>query len=256
MGSEAPRPKDYVSRVKRPSPWSLSLSVGLRLLDPLLQHAIMTRGLGSSLIRLCGAKTLPMVATTNTNALGLAPYQMAMFSLAVGATLSETFWILYILREEMLAGQAVSIAAFNTINNSLNTLLSMCVLTSAMDAYGDLESLLQSPALVFGTIIYVIGMLLQTVSELQRRSFKKDPANEGKPYGGGLFSVATHVNFGGYTLWRTGYAMASAGWGWAAVSNAWFIYDFTTRGMPVLENYSRQKVSPLRGYFAVFGRLA
>jgi hypothetical protein len=240
MASEAPKLTDYVSRVKRPSPWGTGLFVGLRLLDPLLQHAILTRGLGSALIRFCGTSTIPMATTTNV--LGLAPYQAVMFSMAAGGALSESFWVLYISQEEMPAGQAVFIAGFNLIANSLNTLLSMCTLTSAMKSYGDSTSLLKSPAIVFGATFYVAGIVLQTVSELQRKRFKKDPANEGKPYGGGLFSLATHINYGGYTIWRTGYGMASAGWACAAISNAWFMYDFSTRGIPVIDNYLQRKV--------------
>ncbi|KAH0565073.1 hypothetical protein GP486_001530 [Trichoglossum hirsutum] len=164
-----------------------------------------------------------------------------MLSMAAGGALSETFWILCISQEEMPAGQAVFIAGFNFFANSLNTLLSMCTLTSAVRSYDDSTSLLRSPAVVIGTTFYVVGMLTQTVSELQRRRFKKDPANEGKPYCGGLFSLATHVNYGGYTVWRTAYGMASAGWAWAAVTNAWFVYDFSTRGIPVLDDYLQRK---------------
>lgn len=49
------------------------------------------------------------------------------------------------------------------------------------------------------------GILLELVSELQRKRFKDDPANKGKPYAGGLFSLARSINYGGYTLWRGGY---------------------------------------------------
>ncbi|KAI9767950.1 MAG: hypothetical protein M1839_004302 [Geoglossum umbratile] len=230
---------DYVSRVKGPSPFGTALFTGLRLLDPLLQYAIMTRGLGSSLIRLCGAGTVPLAATTNV--LGLAPYQTVMLSLAAGSTISETFWLLYISEQEMPAEQAVFIAAFNTAANSLSTLLSMCTVTSVMNQYGDWKSLLHCPPVVFGTALYVGGVLLQTVSEIQRKKFKENPANKGKPYGGGLFALASHINYGGFTIWRTGQAMVSAGWAFAAFSNAWFIYDFLTRAVPVLDGYCEQK---------------
>jgi Protein of unknown function (DUF1295) len=238
---ETPKPADFVSRAKRSSPFGTGVFVVLRSLDPLLQHAIMTRGLGSSLIHRCGASTIPLAATTNV--LGLAPHQMIMFSMAAASTIAETFWLYYISQEEMPAGQAAFIAAFHSVSNSLNTLISMCALTSAVDQYGDWKSLLHSPPVVFGAAFYICGMLIQTISEIQRKRFKQNPANKGKPYGGGLFSLATHINYGGFTMWRTGYAMVSGGWAFAALSSAWFIYDFSVRAIPSLEAYCEQKVS-------------
>ena len=76
------------------------------------------------------------------------------------------------------------------------------------------------------------GILLELVSELQRKRFKDDPANKGKPYAGGLFSLARSINYGGYTLWRGGYvsqygvqstpganAKAGSGSWWSCVGN-------------------------------------
>jgi len=239
----APKSTDLVSRTKGPSPFGTGVFVVLRSLDPLLQHAIMTRGLGSSLIHRCGASTIPLAATTNV--LGLAPHQMIMFSMTAASTIAETFWLYYISQEEMPPEQAAFIAMFHSISNSLNTLMSMCALTSAIDRYGDWKSLLHSPPVVFGTALYIGGILVQTISEIQRRRFKENPANKGKPYGGGLFSLASHINYGGFTAWRTGYAMASGGWAFAALSSAWFIYDFSARAIPSLEAYCEQKVSRL-----------
>jgi len=199
----------------------------------------MTRGLGSSLIRLCGASTVPLAATTNV--LGLAPHQMIMFSMTAVSSIVETFWLYYISQEKMPAGQATFIAVFHSVSNSINTLVSMCALTSAVDRYGDWDSLLHSPLMVFGIAFYIGGMLIQTVSELQRKKFKDNPANKGKPYGGGLFSLATHVNYGGFTIWRTGYAMASGGLTFAALSSVWFIYDFMSRAIPSLETHCERK---------------
>ncbi len=37
--------------------------------------------------------------------------------------------------------------------------------------------------------------MLNTVSELLRKSFKDNPVNQGKLYTGGLFKYAIHINY-------------------------------------------------------------
>ena len=80
------------------------------------------------------------------------------------------------------------------------------------------------------------------MSEIQRKVFKDKPENKGKPYGGGLFGLATNINYGGYTLWRAGYAVAAAGLPWGALVGAFFFYDFTTRAIPALDQYCTDRV--------------
>lgn len=91
-------------------------------------------------------------------------------------------------------------------------------------------------------------MTLEFVSEIQRHAFKKDKKNKGQVYEGGLFGLSRHINYFGYTLWRTGYAIASGGWTWGAVTASWFVGDFTLRGIPVLQHYLEERVSRLRKY--------
>lgn len=43
-------------------------------------------------------------------------------------------------------------------------------------------------------------------------------------------------------MWRTGYALAGGGWIWGATTAAFFVYDFTQRGIPVLQHYLEEKV--------------
>ena len=100
-----------------------------------------------------------------------------------------------------------------------------------------------SPTFLLGVGMYAVGMLTEVISEFQRKAFKADPANKGKPYGGGLFSLATNINYGGYTVWRAGYAITAAGLPWGAVVGGWFFYDFATRGVPVLDQYCTERVS-------------
>jgi len=49
--------------------------------------------------------------------------------------------------------------------------------------------------------------------------------------------LSRHINYFGYTLWRTGYALAAGGWTWGAVTASFFVYDFNFRAIPVLQHY-------------------
>lgn len=90
------------------------------------------------------------------------------------------------------------IPGFNTIFNSANSIMS---LTAAASAFT--PSLLStendsrvSPLLAIGSLAYLIGLLTEASSEQQRKAFKNDPKNAGKPFSGGLFGLARHQ------LWR------------------------------------------------------
>lgn len=85
-------------------------------------------------------------------------------------------------------------------------------------------------------------MTTELVSEVQRLMFKRNPENKGKPYGGGLFSLATNINYGGYTLWRAGAAVSAAGLGWGAIMGGFFFHVFTTSAIPSLDRYCTGKV--------------
>lgn len=87
----------------------------------------------------------------------------------------------------------------------------------------------------------MVGIFLETVSEIQRKQFKDRPESKGKAYTGGLFGLARHINYGGYTLWRGGYGLAAGGPVWALVKTSFFAYDFVMRGIPVLDKYCSER---------------
>lgn len=74
-------------------------------------------------------------------------------------------------------------------------------------------------------VLFTLGGLLETFSEIQRAIFKFNRDNsmflsclssalilvftEGKLYTGGLFRLCQHPNYLGYTMWRTGLAFLS-----------------------------------------------
>lgn len=64
--------------------------------------------------------------------------------------------------------------------------------------------------LTIGWILFLGGSMLNTVSELLRKSFKDNPVNQGKLYTGGLFKYAIHINYLGDCLWVLGLAFISS----------------------------------------------
>ena len=151
------------------------------------------------------------------------------------------------MKQQMSPVAAVAIGLFNTTLNTLNTLFSLWALTSAAPQLATQSASLKdvvmsSPMLMFGIGLYTLGLRTELGSEIQRKIFKDKPENKGKPYGGGLLGLATNINYGGDTLWRTEYAIAAAGLSWGAAIRASFFYEFTTRAIPSLDHYCTERV--------------
>jgi len=255
MSSSSPAPhkdpSDLIARGShRPTPLGRTLFFTLRALDPFIQYTILSRHsgiswiphrLGGSLLPATGVSTIGL-RPANATFLDLPPYQTLLLGMSVGSMLKQNFWLTAISREEMNAGPAVVISVYNTVLNGLNSTLALWMLTSVNPTANTFSELFRNPWVLAGTALYVMGILTETVSEVQRSSFKKDERNKGKPYAGGLFGLARHVNYTGYTLWRTGFAVAAAGPVWGAVIGSWFLYDFSQRAIPVLDKYCSNRV--------------
>ncbi|KAL8773078.1 MAG: hypothetical protein Q9194_004432 [Teloschistes cf. exilis] len=242
-GKSEPQDWSLASREKRPSPLGTTLFVGLRAADAVLQYSLLRQGWAADAVTSLGGLTIP---TIGAGPLGLTPYGAVLSILAVGTSFKHVVWQLSISEQEMKPAAAIAIASFNTIFNGANTLLSAWVLTSAaptdLSASASIsEAILSSPSLIAGVGLFTLGLTTELYAEFQRKRFKSQPENKGKPYGGGLWSLATNVNYGGYTLWRTGYAMAAGGPIWGLVVGAFFFYDFTSRAIPVLDRYCTNK---------------
>jgi protein-S-isoprenylcysteine O-methyltransferase Ste14 len=242
---EASRSKDNIQRgIKEPSAIGTACFVGSRALDPFLQYGILSKGYGSNAIAKLGGEVLPQGPPLVTNTpldslIGLSPYRSILFGMSVGSMLKQNIHCTTIMQEQMPPQFGLMVGAFNAVFNSLNSLFFVCAQTSAST---NGEHFPQTP-LIVGSSLYVLGMALEFGSEIQRHAFKKDRKNKGQVYEGGLFSLSRHINYFGYTLWRTGYAIAAGGWTWGAVTASWFVYDFNFRGIPVLNHYLEEKVS-------------
>ena len=180
---------------------------------------------------------------------GLGPYPALIAALAVGSSTKHILYILGIAEQEITPAAATIIAVFNTLVHTTNTLLSLWAVTSTAPAMVLAQSstltevILSSPSIMLGLGLYTVGIVTELLSEVQRKAFKDWPENSGKPYGGGLFGWATNINYGGYTLWRAGYACAAAGPVSGMAVAGFFFYDFTTRAIPSLDQYCADKVS-------------
>lgn len=238
--------QDLISRGQKfPTLLGRALFVGLRALDPFFQYSILAHGVGASVLHKVGLTTLPPGLPTQTgisliDGLQLSSYRLILLSMAVGSMVKQNIWVTAISGEPMPIPAALIIGIFNTIFNSVNSYLFICSQTSA--SISSNAGFPQIP-LVVGSAMYTVGILTELISEIQRARFKKDPKNAGKPYTGGLWSLARHINYGAFTVWRAGYAIASGGWTWGLVTGAFFFYDFVTRGVPVLDEYCTKRVS-------------
>ena len=69
-------------------------------------------------------------------------------------------------------------------------------------------------------VLYVLGSYLNSFSEIQRKWWKAEPANQGHCYTKGLFGYSRHINYFGDTVLFTGWCL--------------FTYNFWTLLLPLI----------------------
>jgi len=248
---------DLIDRgVKRPTPFGSGIFIGLRIADLFLQYGILARGLGSSFLHRIGLETLPAGVPAHTGTfvdqLGLSPYRLILLSMAVGSTVKQIYWLLGTSDgDEFPPSAALVVSLINTVFNSFNSLIFTTTLFSA-----SAESKFPQVPLIVGGTMYLVGLLTEAIAETQRVMFKRDPANKGELYTGGLWSLARHINYGAYTVWRSGYALAAAGWAWAALVAGYCAFDFNNRAILVLDSYCSKKASGVGRLVLFLNRLS
>lgn len=246
----ARKANDIIARgVKKPNLAGTATMIGLRALDPLLQHQILSKGLGTSLLAKLGLSTVPLgtalVVKTGIAAidsLGLSLPGLILLAMSVGSAAKQIFWLTYISNEDFPPSSAVFVSAYNSVANSANSLLFVAAATSAAlstshsIALPGTSASLPLPVAV-GAALYAAGMFLEAGSEVQRKWFKDGPENAGRICTGGLWGWARHINYGGYTLWRTGYALAAGSWIAGLVVGSVQAVHFVRIGMGNLDYY-------------------
>jgi len=251
-----PQTQDWAGASDRRKGFSLAGAATftlLRLADIPLQYYLVS-GAGTSLIRYLGgtAVTQPLLTPSNTSPLGLSPYNTLIVALATASAAKHIFWVLCTCDYVFPAPIAVVVATYNCVLNSANTLLALWALTSNSPTntlsltalLSQSWSTLLNPTkstLPYGVALFTVGLATEWIAEIQRKAFKDRPENKDKPFSEGLFGLATNINYGGYTLWRTGYAIVCAGLPWAVAVATWVGGDFVFRAVPGMEAYCEQR---------------
>lgn len=265
--------KDLINRgVYRSNTLGTSTFIGLRALDPLLQFALLrgtstTRPWGEALLSRLGIASIPLIdhalitspdtdisttllfpshpgRHTLGSFLGLPTPRLILLLMATGSSLKQIFWLLRTSREEFTPSAAITVSVYNTLVNSLASLLLLAVPTSASLSpsrislpFPYLGTLTLPLPMAVGSALYISGLTIETAAEIHRKRFKDNPSNKGAICDTGLWSKARHVNYAGYTLWRTGYALAAGGWIAGALVAAWHGWVFATRSIGLMDEY-------------------
>jgi protein-S-isoprenylcysteine O-methyltransferase Ste14 len=221
MSSQLKKPNSLMDRSnKDPSPGPRLVFSLLRAIDPYLQYLLMFNGYGYEILSKASIETV-----------SAGPKGIALVAMAAGCAVKQIINMVYVLETRMHYGPVVLICIYNTVTNALATLSALVYEPSHE---------LGIPQYI-GISLFTVGLSAELISELQRKRFKDNPANQGKVYTGGLFSLARHINYGGYTLWRTGFALTSGSYWLAAFQFVWHMWNFTKRSVPHLTDYCSTK---------------
>ena len=129
---------------------------------------------------------------------GDAPRRAVLLAFGVVTWLRMTFTATVLLRRRFGWEEAAGVLTATIIYQ-----LGFALLAAAATApLGYLDAV--------GIGLFALGSFLNTGSELQRKWFKDDPANQGRLYTGGLFRLARHINYFGDSLWAAGWAILTA----------------------------------------------
>lgn len=180
-----------------------------------------------------------MTNTPLDHVVGLSPYRSILLGMSAACMLKQNFTLLVTQQEEMSPVFSAQVGVFNAVFNSINSLL---FVTSQTSASVNGEHFPQTP-LIVGSTLFATGLFIEAFSEIQRAVWKKDPKNKGKVYDQGLFGFSRHINYFGYTLWRSGYAMAAGGFAWAGITAGFFSWQFLKVSIPEIQGYLEKRVS-------------
>jgi len=261
------------SREKGPSPLGTCLFIFLRLADVWFQYALIAHEVMPTLMSYlpiglhsprssCTSTTISLTSlppggyvvthrladpSSTTLGLGLTDYHLTLVGLAFASALKQIIWILFISEQKMPPRFVLTICGFNTFLNTLNTFFALYSRTSGVipqtfEFGGYLKQAVQY-AVPMGQSLFAAGLAIELISEVQRKVWKGRPENKGKPFGGGLFRKATNINYGGYTLWRAGYACYAGKLGWGGLTGMLIGTDFVRRAIPSMDRYCEEKVS-------------
>ncbi|KAI5366330.1 hypothetical protein Slin15195_G078510 [Septoria linicola] len=223
----------WATRRKESSPLGASVWYLVRSLDIPLQYWLLTSGAGIRLLDWTGLRPVPQ-AVVSGEYLGLSAYYALIEGMAVGSSAKQIYWKAFIGEQRFPASFALIVAIYNSVLNSINVLLALWAVASQSN--GGIASIVTASSLSVkvGVLLYAAGLFVEWYSEIQRKQFKADGRNDGKPYADGLWSLATNINYGGYTLWSVGFALVCGG--------------CINRASPSMDAYSQKRLGISAGY--------
>ncbi|KAH8900137.1 hypothetical protein GQ53DRAFT_790590 [Thozetella sp. PMI_491] len=258
MAPVTPPPRDVKSapseHIRRghfnASPIGTTTVVIGRALDPFLQYRLIN-GWGASFLSKLGLAVVPAAVPafhtgiSALDSLGLSLPRLVVLAMSVGSAAKHILWATALSNEELTPQFAVMISGYNAVLNTANALFFVAAATSSSLASPQISipgtGATVSLPVVLGTLLYTAGIAIETVSEIQRKQFKDRPENKGKICTTGLWGWARHINYTGYTMWRTGFALAAGGWIPAALIFAMQSHGFLTRSIGSLDSYMTEK---------------
>jgi|SRR5680860_512543 len=92
----------------------------------------------------------------------------------------------------------------------------------------------------FAIAIFILGCILNSVGEIFRNQWKKDPENNGKIYTQGFFKYSRHINYFGDLLWVIAYSLITTNI-WSATIPIFLFCFFAFYNAPKLDKYLKEK---------------
>ena len=118
---------------------------------------------------------------------------------------------------------------------------------AAIAAMTSRESLALGPVEVLGVLLWITGFAIEVVADRQKRSFRRDPANEDTFIQHGLWSWSRHPNYFGEILLWVGIAVIALpvlqSWQLATLISPIFVFVLLTRvsGIPMLDAHAKRR---------------
>lgn len=92
----------------------------------------------------------------------------------------------------------------------------------------------------FAIMLFIIGCVLNSGSEILRNEWKNKPENKGKIYTKGFFKYSRHINYFGDILWVIAYALITKNW--YSLTIPFFLFNFFAfYNAPKLDKYLKDK---------------
>jgi len=139
--------------------------------------------------------------------------------------------LFYLLPRNLAVDEAVVVGIMMDLTYIAFAILA-CGVTSSVPVFGVVDYI--------AVVLILTGSFLNTYSELQRKWWKADPQNKGKCYTGGLWTLATHINYFGDVVLFSGWTMLTATW-WMFWYPLMIACGFIFTHIPHLDKYLEER---------------